>query len=206
MKIKSYASSSRGNCYVVSSDTTNIIVDIGYPATTLLKDVIVDALLITHHHGDHDSGLATFKKHSTAPVYHGLFTFTVGDLQIQSFPVSHDIEAFGYTIIGDQTVTIILDTGIITKDMQDEINNADILIIESNYDEKLMELSGYHPDLKERIISDVGHLSNQQVARAIRTCPGEVYLAHLSEETNSRAYAKTIVEKLSGKEVTVFER
>ena len=146
------------------------------------------------------SGLEVFRNHCKCPLYHGLFSTTVGDLVIQSFPVHHDIEAFGYTIIGDQTVTIILDTGIITKDMQDEINNADILIIESNYDEKLMELSGYHPDLKERIISDVGHLSNQQVARAIRTCPGEVYLAHLSEETNSRAYAKTIVEK------TIWER
>ena len=206
MRVKSYASSSKGNCYVVSSDTTSIVVDIGYAATKLLKKEKPSALLITHYHGDHVSGLEVFQNHCNCPVYHGLFNMTIGDLEVQSFPVNHDIESFGYTIIGSKRVTIILDTGIVTKDMQDEIDSADILIIESNYDEKLIHLTEYPEFLKERIMSDVGHLSNQQVAESIKTCPGEVYLAHMSEDSNFGAYAKTVIERLSGKTVTVFER
>ena len=61
MEVKSYASSSKGNCYLISSDSTNILVDIGYSPTKLLKEVKPDALLITHHHLDHVSGLAVLK-------------------------------------------------------------------------------------------------------------------------------------------------
>ena len=206
MKIKAYASSSKGNCYLVASDTTNIIVDIGYSVKRLLTEVTPDALLITHHHGDHVSGLDTFKAKCKAPVYEGLMSFTIGDLQIDGFPVSHDIEAYGYTIIGNKRVTVILDTGTITDEMQSEIDKADVLIIEANHDEKLIHLSDYNSYLKSRILSDVGHLSNQQVAEAIKTCEGKIYLAHMSEETNFPVHAKTVIEKLSGKKVEILGR
>lgn len=204
MKVKSYASSSKGNCYLVASDTTNIIIDIGYSATKLLKEVNPDALLITHHHSDHISGLEVFKKHCGCEIHQGLFDLIVGDLLIESFPVSHDVESYGYTITGDERVTIMLDSGTVTDIMQEQINLADILIIEANHDEKLIHLSDYHEELIERILSDIGHLSNQQTAQAIKGIKAKVYLAHMSENSNNRAYAKTIIEKLSGKEVEIF--
>jgi phosphoribosyl 1,2-cyclic phosphodiesterase len=170
----------------------------------LLKEVKPDALLITHHHGDHVSGLDTFQQLCDCPVYHGLFALAVGDLEIQSFAVSHDIESFGYTIIGDQRVTVMLDTGIVTDEMQREIEIADILIIEANHDDKLIHLSDYNDFLKARILSDIGHLSNQQTAAAIKSCKGKIYLAHMSEETNNHAHAKTAIERLSGKKIEIL--
>ncbi len=204
MRIKSYASSSKGNCYLIASDTTNIIIDIGYSATKLLKEVNPDALLITHHHSDHISGLEVFKKHCDCEIRQGLFDLIVGDLLIESFPVSHDVESYGYTITGDERVTIMLDSGTVTDIMQEQIDLADILIIEANHDEKLIHLSDYHEELIERILSDTGHLSNQQTAQAIKGIKAKVYLAHMSENSNNRAYAKTIIQKLSGKEVEIF--
>ena len=204
MKVKSYASSSKGNCYLIASDTTNIIVDIGYSATKLLKEVAPDALLITHHHSDHISGLEVFKKHCDCPIFFGESHWL--ELKMEAFTVSHDVEAYGYTITNEdgERVTIILDSGTVTGEMQEQINLADILIIEANHDEKLIHLSDYHEELIERILSDTGHLSNQQTAQAIKGIKAKVYLAHMSENSNNRAYAKTIIQKLSGKEIEIF--
>lgn len=204
MNVKSYASSSKGNCYLIASDKTNIIVDIGYSATKLLKEVAPDALLITHHHSDHVSGLEVFKKHCDCPIFFGESHWL--ELKMEAFTVSHDVEAYGYTITNEdgERVTIMLDSGTVTDIMQEQINLADILIIEANHDEKLIHLSDYHEELIERILSDTGHLSNQQTAQAIKGIKAKVYLAHMSENSNNRAYAKTIIEKLSGKEVEIF--
>ncbi len=207
MKVKSYASSSKGNCYLISSDTTNILVDIGYAPTKLLKEVTPDALLITHYHQDHVAGLEVFKKRCDCPIQHGLINSIVGNIRIHSFPVSHDVEAYGYTIIGDEKVAVMLDSGEVTPEMQIEINHASKLIIEANYDERLLDFAPYSEELKERIRSDTGHLSNQQTGEALKTCNAkEIYLAHLSEESNTMAYAKKTVERISGKSVEVFER
>lgn len=209
MKIKAYASSSKGNCYLISSGTTNILVDIGYSPTKLLKEVRPDALLITHYHQDHVSGLKVFQKHCDCPIYHEPMSVDIDGILIESFIVSHDVEAYGYTITDEKgtVLTIMLDSGIVTNVMQYEIDNADILIIESNYDERLLDFAPYNEELKERIRSNAGHLSNQQVGEALKTCNAkEIYLAHLSEESNTKAYAKTTVERISGKTVEVFER
>ena len=205
MKIKAYASSSKGNCYLISSDSTNILVDIGYSPTKLLKEVKPDYLLITHYHQDHVSGLDVFKKHCDCPIFFGESHWL--ELKIEAFTVSHDVEAYGYTITNEdgERATIMLDSGIVTDTMQHEIDNADILIIESNYDERLLEFAPYSEELKARIKSDIGHLSNQQTGEALRTCNAkEIYLAHLSEETNAKAYAKQTVERISGRKVETF--
>lgn len=208
MEVKSYASSSKGNCYLISSDSTNILVDIGYSPTKVLKEVKPDALLITHYHQDHVSGLEVFEKHCGCFISFGEDGHCL-ELKINHFPVSHDVEAYGYTITNEdgERATIMLDSGIVTDTMQHEINNADILIIESNYDERLLDFAPYSEELKARIKSDIGHLSNQQTGEALKTCNAkEIYLAHLSEESNTMAYAKQTVERISGKTVEVFRR
>jgi len=206
MEVKAFASSSKGNCYLISSDNTNILVDIGYSPTKVLKEVKPDALLITHYHQDHISGLEVFKKHCDCPIYFGE-NIRIGDLPIFTFEASHDTEAYGYTVVGDERVTVMLDSGEVTPEMQVEIDRADKLIIESNYDERLLDFAPYSEELKDRIRSDTGHLSNQQTGEALKTCKAkEIYLAHLSEESNTTAYAKQTVERISGKSVEVFRR
>jgi phosphoribosyl 1,2-cyclic phosphodiesterase len=207
MEVKAFASSSKGNCYLISSDSTNILVDIGYSPTKVLKEVKPDALLITHYHQDHISGLEVFKKHCDCPIFFGESHWL--ELKMEAFTVSHDVEAYGYTITNEdgERVTIMLDSGIVTGEMQEQINNADKLIIESNYDERLLGFAPYSEELKERIRANTGHLSNQQTGEALRTCNAkEIYLAHLSEESNTMAYAKQTVERISGKTVEVFRR
>jgi phosphoribosyl 1,2-cyclic phosphodiesterase len=185
------------------------LVDIGYSPTKVLKEVKPDALLITHYHKDHISGLEVFEKHCDCPVYFG--GRTICNLQqIPSFPVSHDVEAYGYTFFendGKERLTIMLDSGIVTEEMQKQIDRADILVIEANYDERLLDFAPYSEELKERIKSNTGHLSNQQTGEALKTCNAKkIYLAHLSEESNTMAYAKQTVERISGKSVEVFRR
>ena len=207
MEVKAFASSSKGNCYLISSDSTNILVDIGYSPTKLLKGVKPDALLITHYQQDHVSGLEVFIKHCDCPIYHGSVNSIIGDVRIHSFVVSHDVEAYGFVIVGEERVVVMLDSGIVTEEMQEQIDLADILVIEANYDERLLDFAPYSEELKERIRSSTGHLSNQQTGEALKTCNAkEIYLAHLSEESNTRAYAKQTVERISGKSVEVFRR
>ena len=187
----------------------------------------VDALFITHEHSDHVNGLGPIANRiSKLKIFANSGTFskinsqlarerreifktgdemTVGDIKIQSFAVSHDtVDPVGYSFShGGKIISIVTDTGVFTEEILSATVDADILAIESNYDVKMLKNGRYPMYLKQRIMSNEGHLSNSQAGDAINEImsmekkPRCFLLAHLSEENNNpRKAEKTVTEKL----------
>lgn len=192
--------------------------------TAALKALKIEAeqlsgVLITHSHSDHVGGLATFVKHYSVPVYASLATaaalardipavlpriraflpgdaFTVGDALVQSFPTSHDAEgSVDYRIDGEGfSFGALTDTGVIPELACALLPGVDTLLLESNHDINML-LSGPYPYyLKQRILGDCGHLSNETAAEFARLAADhgtrQIILAHLSAENNTPRLAE----------------
>ena len=173
-------------------------------------------MLITHEHTDHVKGLATLSRHCDARIlastgtlpaigsqirsdhaesFTAGDTIVVGDLTIRSFPVSHDAaDPVGYSFCsGGKHITIVTDTGVMTDEIRGCMRDADILVLESNHDVRMLEAGRYPYYLKRRILSDHGHLSNETAGQLLGQLLNEsirhIFLGHLSKENNYEALA-----------------
>ena len=218
MKYDLLCSGSKGNCFVLRDEDAQIIIDCGSTRRYLLdafKKIGVsyensDALLITHEHSDHTSQLKMFsgvESYSPYPLPYVLSntviqpneTFSVRHLSIKAIALSHDApRTVGYIISnGIEKLVYITDTGYLNSRYYEDIRNADYYIMESNHDVEMLMRTNRPYLLKQRILSDSGHLSNDACAEILSTVVGErtkeVVLAHLSEEANepSLAYETT---------------
>lgn len=184
----------------------------------------IAAIFITHAHKDHIQGLPLANKYQI-PVYagegewkdirgvdddlkciiskhRGLYEpmpFDMGELGILPFRTHHDaFDPLGYVIDGDKKVAICLDTGNVDDEMLNAMKGSDIYIIEANHDRDMVEASDYPAKVKERILSERGHLSNEQAADALaRLVKGrgeQIYLTHLSKKNNLPALAANAVK------------
>lgn len=233
MEVRVIASSSDANIIAVTVGSKTILIDVGRSAShterLLLENGItpfdIEAIFITHAHGDHVGGIGFAKKYHI-PVYAGVEEWRAvpeglsDDLvngiddsvlfdyegysdffNVTPFLAHHNsYEPLGYTIkTKDKKASICLDTGHVCDDMINAMKNSDIYVIEANYDERMLENSSYPESLKKRISGEVGHLSNKQTAEALAKLvqgKGEqIFLAHLSNENNLPALAKMTVEK-----------
>ena len=126
----------------------------------------------------------------------------LGCFNVKPFRVPHDAsENVGYQIETDGvTFCIITDAGSITDEMKTYITNADYLVIEANHDIEMLRHGAYPQHLKERILSQTGHLSNRDCGVAIAENMKEglkhVWLCHLSEENNHPELARKTVENV----------
>ncbi len=123
-------------------------------------------------------------------------TQTFGDIEVSSFPISHDAVApCGYLLtVGGFRLCIVTDSGEVTPVMLEKMQSADLLIIESNHDRDLLIRGPYPWQLKKRILSPTGHLANDQAADAVLRLlanggPRWLWLAHLSRTNNTPALA-----------------
>lgn len=177
----------------------------------------VKALLLTHLHPDHNKSAGTFARKTGNPVFVSekclqyasneyismnlpLQTkkffepgvpFQVGHFEINSFYTSHDSAgSVGYSIKCDEkTFVVITDTGFYTPQMVEVAKNANILFLESNYDEEMLRTGSYPNYLKKRIAGERGHLSNFQAQKFLKECSFDtnrkpVYLVPLSSNNN----------------------
>ena len=183
----------------------------------------IDAIFITHEHTDHVGSLAILLKKHKIPVHivgisatklaskflegqdellcvhPSVFSVKIGDMKIKSFAVPHDSEyCVGYRIeIGDSLIGYATDIGYVTDEIRDNLCNCESVVIECNHDvDKLM--NGPYPyDLKLRIKSNRGHLSNVDCASLVSDLcllgTKNVLLAHLSEENNEPTLAYEVV-------------
>ncbi len=182
----------------------------------------IKAVFLTHEHTDHVGALRVFASARKIPVYatggtlsglmstdilNGKFPYEkimpdgvdIGDIHISYFPTSHDAkESCGYKIIlPDRTVGICTDTGKITGEIMRNLGECDLVLLESNYDDDLLDFGPYPPSLKARIRSDFGHMSNKLCASTARELlemgVRRFVLGHLSRENNTpdRAFSCT---------------
>lgn len=227
LKFATVASGSSGNCSVITDGSTHILIDAGVSArriTTGLKSLGIQpgelsAILITHEHSDHISGIPVLCRQLDVELYTAEGTareicrknpelqsrfrvfdpgerFALGDLVVGSFPVSHDcVSPVGYTVTrGDRKLTFCTDLGVVTQPVLEAVQGASTLVAEYNYDPEMLRTGPYPEYLKSRIAGQRGHLSNQvgaQLTRwAVERGTRQVVLAHLSKENNQPATAR----------------
>lgn len=183
----------------------------------------LSGLLVTHEHSDHIKGIGILARKYKLPVYankktwdamSGLigevpteqkFTFDMetvksfGSLDIESFGVSHDAAEPMFYIFhhGGRKLVVVTDTGYVSDRMKGIISNADMFVFESNHDVQMLRMGRYPWSIKRRILSDVGHVSNEDAAIAMSEVIGDqtkrIYLAHLSQDNNMKDLAKMSV-------------
>ena len=186
----------------------------------------IQAILITHEHSDHIKGLgvlsrkyhipihtksntfeAIMNKSSLGVINPSLFTpviedepFFIGDIQVTAFKSFHDaVDPIGYTFISEgKKISVATDLGTYNDYIKTHLANSNLLFIEANHDIRMLEVGSYPFFLKQRILSDLGHLSNERSAQLIcelyHQGMSHIVLGHLSEENNMPDVAYASVE------------
>lgn len=197
----------------------------------------LSGLLVTHEHSDHIKGVGVVARKYKLPIYanqktwdamSGLigeipteqkFTFDMetvksfGSLDIESFGVSHDAaEPMFYTFHHEgKKLVLVTDTGYVSDRMKGIISNADMYVFESNHDVQMLRMGHYPWSIKRRILSDVGHVSNEDAAIAMSEVIGDqtrrIYLAHLSLDNNMKDLATmSVTQTLQEQGIIVGEQ
>ena len=221
------ASGSSGNAIWISGGGTAVLIDAGISGkrvTTSVEDLGLNAdelkaVLVTHEHSDHVSGLGPVTRKLGLPAYATAGThaaidrrlgkcpgrvvveagtdFEVGGLRISPFAVTHDcVEPVGYAVTdGRARVVVATDLGVVGHPVRHRIGQADCVVLEFNHDERMLRDGGYPWFLKQRIMGNEGHLSNEAAARELVSLAdgpiSSLVLAHLSRENNTPDLALT---------------
>lgn len=185
-------------------------------------------VLVTHEHIDHVRGLSVFLSHHSVPLYasapvlkylvsNGLVPFNavlneidehgqlIGGMMVKPFKTSHDsVGSLGYSIStpDEHRISICTDTGYLTDGAREHLMRSDVVLIESNYDNNMLEFGPYPYHLKRRIKGPQGHLSNTECAaflpELVKSGTVRIILGHLSKENNTPDVAlQTCISELS---------
>jgi len=237
------ASGSKGNCTLISSAGTRLLVDAGLSCRELLRRMMLcgespvnlNAILITHEHTDHVSGLHVLAKRLKIPVYmtgathdayrkcardsagnritlerlevfHAGCAFDIGDVTVTPFTIPHDaVDPVGYTFRSEGIkVAVCTDLGYMPTSVRHHIRGCQVLMIESNHDLELLRGGPYPWAVKQRVMSRVGHLSNDALADFLMSDYDGgaefLILAHLSEQNNHPEIARMTAERALGEQ------
>lgn len=164
------------------------------------------------HEGIQKSYCVTEKLYSSRKIIEKNQTVEVGDFKITSFAVSHDsTDSVGYTVeYKGKRFTVATDLGYVGEEVAMHLTQADYMVIEANYDEQMLDQGHYPIYLKNRIIAQTGHLSNEQAGVFLAANYNErtqhIFLCHLSRENNHPEVAfNTIQNHLQSKQIIVGE-
>jgi len=217
-------SGSGGNVTLVSIEDTQVLIDAGLSCREICRRLShlgvnpedIDAIIITHAHGDHARGARVFSRRYHVPVYTTLRILNewgvkdlyewrelrpddiraIGDLSFQSLVIPHDAsETLAFRIdTPDGVIGFATDIGVITSELVALFRECRVLVMESNHATDLLRVSPYSLAMRTRIASSEGHLSNEELADFIRNHLGEsvscIVLVHLSRVNNAPAIAE----------------
>jgi len=238
ISVSMLASGSRGNCAIVASACTKILVDAGISGRETYKRMkslgedprSLCAILITHEHSDHVYGLATLAKKLRIPVFmtgatHQAWAramrdengvkpqlekferfesghrFQIGDIEVRPFTIPHDAaDPVGFTFRAEGVkIGFATDLGYLPASVREHLRGSDVLVMESNHDLEMLRGGPYPWAVKQRVMSRVGHLSNEALAEFFGNDYDNsatfVVLAHLSEQNNHPEIARREAER-----------
>ncbi len=230
LRVNLLGSGSRGNSALIRTDRVRVLIDAGFSFRSLSKRLALlgedpqnlDAVLISHEHSDHVSGLATLLKKTKIPVYLTELTadamewtdpkpavetfragarLSIGDLDIDTFTVPHDaVDPVGFRFRSNGAkVAHVTDLGYMTESIKHVIRGCDMVVLESNHDLEMLKVGPYPWFVKQRVMSRVGHLSNQAVHDFLRSefdlSTRFLVLAHLSGHNNHPAIARMAADE-----------
>lgn len=185
-----------------------------------IKDI--DMVFLSHDHSDHSSGLGVLMRRypqlnafANSGTWQYLLdtnkigklpvqqmntiepeqTANFGDLEVTAFATSHDAAEPQYYVFtsNDKRIAFLTDTGYVSQKVENVIQGADAYMMEFNYDTQMLRDGPYSWPLKQRILSDVGHLSNDQAGHALLDCvcprTKHIFLAHRSQHNNTERLA-----------------
>ena len=242
------ASGSGGNCSVVSSSGTRLLIDAGLSCKGICKRLSVrdicpetlDAVLITHEHADHVTGLYVMAKKYALPIYmteathrawtrqykdsngepvraekvehfHSGHRFQIGDIEIMPFTIPHDAaDPVGFTFKAEGVkLGYVTDLGYMPPNVKVHLRQCDGLLVESNHDLEMLRVGPYPWSVKQRVMSRVGHLSNDALAEFLSSDydggAAFLILAHLSESNNHPELARTAAERALSDRLSLWQ-
>ena len=203
MRIAILGSGSAGNATLVVAGETRVLIDCGLSARETVRRLHavgedpsrLDAIVLTHEHGDHARGLAALTKMLDVPVYASTATleacrlgeklrqvrrgeslaagqaFAIGDLTFQPFAIPHDAaDPLAFTVeAAGIRMGLAVDLGYLDQVLADHFRRCDALILEANHEIEMLRTCSYYPwALKQRILGRQGHTSNTEMARFLR--------------------------------------
>ncbi len=231
LQFAALGSGSSGNSALVFTEQTRLLIDAGLSAKQLslrlgalgVDPGALDAILVTHEHGDHTRGLEVFCRKVNAPIYCSPITretmqrtlssagawrmidsgqpFRIGDIDVNAFTVMHDaVDPMGFVFEhGGARFGFASDLGHVTGVMRAALKGVHALFLEANYDDTMLQNDTKRPwSLKQRVSSRHGHLSNAQAAELVAEIAAggqlrRVLLGHLSEDCNCPEVAETAI-------------
>ena len=238
MRFASLGSGSRGNALVVEVESegicTRVLLDCGFGPRELARRLArldltgesLDAILVTHEHGDHSAGVFACARRFGVPVYlsHGTLAgvprhgvaqpvlqvidshapFRIGNLEIHPFPVPHDArEPVQYVFTdGSHRLGVLTDVGAATPHIKSMLDGCHALVLECNHDRQMLEVGRYPRHLKQRIAGPYGHLENAAAAALLealdRSQLQHLVAAHISQENNTAQLARDCLAAVAG--------
>lgn len=236
MRFVSLGSGSQGNALVVECGTAaspvRLLIDSGFPlrecvrrlARIGLEPAMLDAVIVTHEHGDHIGSAFAVAARAEVPVYltHGTLAampaplvdrararvigagqaLEIGGVQVLPFTVPHDAREPVQFVVDDgrHRLGVLTDLGHATPALLDVLQDLAGLVLECNHDEQMLEAGRYPPSLKRRVGGDWGHLSNRAAAALLASLPRQrlqrVLAAHLSQQNNRPELARAAMESV----------
>ena len=220
LRFASLGSGSRGNATLIEAGDVRLVVDCGFAARELEQRLSLlnvapdslDAVLVTHEHGDHIRGVGALARRYGLPVWMTAGThkadrcgilpqlhlvnshngrFSIGDIEVRPFPIPHDAREpcqYSFSYRGRQ-LTLLTDLGRVTRHVLEHLKNSDALLLECNHDRGMLTSGPYPPRLQARVGGNFGHLSNCQAADLLQQIEHKrlkrLVAAHLSEQNNS---------------------
>lgn len=206
-----------------------MLLEAGLPASKLAKFLCqvgcdpraLDGILLTHAHSDHLQGARELSDRYSVPIYATVGTLghrllrdslyarpltpgrevELSEFQVLAFRVPHDCtEPVGFRLTdGFSTLCLTTDLGFVPDGVATALEGADLLVLESNHDERMLWGGPYPPFLKRRVAGECGHLSNAAAAACVagmqRQPPREVWLAHLSLVNNRVSKAVEVMRQ-----------
>jgi phosphoribosyl 1,2-cyclic phosphodiesterase len=236
MRFAILGSGSEGNALVVEAGQTRVLLDCGFSLTETVTRLSrlgllpeqLQAIVVTHEHGDHIGGVARLARKFSIPVFltHGTLrsqngaladlsavteinpqlSFSIGEVIVQPYPVPHDAcEPVQYVFSdGLRRLGVLTDAGSSTPHIEMTLTGCDALVLECNHDSDMLAHSEYPYHLKQRVGGRFGHLNNADAAALLARldCSKLQYVvaAHLSHKNNTRELAVgALTRALSGK-------